>query len=207
MFARLIGCSAIACITVFPASAQGEPKQCLPIAQMNAALKAEGQRTLIIGDRRAVNDAADRSSGVRVTNYANAVTSNADGTLGYQLEGDLPRAQSSTKMCVRAKLTNIRLFDARKPGTQAGMLLGGTFDDDVRDKEKRGTRPMLIADTVHGASDGSERLGLQMIVYGNIAGRSASIYARDVKGDPVFLVLMGDTDYTPFAIQILDARR
>jgi len=183
-----------------------EPKQCLPMAQMNAALKAEGQRSLIIGDRRAVNDAPERASGVRVTNYANIVTSNADGSVGYQLEGDLPRAQSSTSMCVRAKLTNIRLFDARKPGTLPGMLLGGAFDDDVRDKEKRGTRPMVITDTVHRAPDGSQRLGLQMIVYGNMAGRSASIYARDANGDPVFMVLMGDTDYTPFAIQTLDAR-
>jgi hypothetical protein len=33
-----------------------EPKQCLPIAEMNAALKADGQRSLIIGDRWALKN-------------------------------------------------------------------------------------------------------------------------------------------------------
>lgn len=210
MYFRYIAIGIVA-LSVYPIAATAQdlaltPKLCLPISEMNAALKASGQRTLVIGDRRAVNDAPERSSGVRVTNYANAITANADGSIGYQLEGDLPRAQSSTTMCVAAKLTNIRLFDARKPGTLPDMLLGGAYDTEVREKEKLGTRPMVIADTVSRGPDGSERLGLQMILFGNVKGRSASLYARLPNGKGEALILMDNTDYTPFAIQQLDAR-
>lgn len=200
----IVACGVLASSTLLPASALAlEPRQCLPLAEINAALKAEGQRTLIIGDRKAVNDAPERASGVSVTRYANVVTSNADGSLGYQIEGDLPRAQASTRMCVTARLTRIRLFDARKPGVQPGALLGGAFDIEVRENERIGTRPMLIADTVHPAPDGSTRVGLPMIVFGNMAGRSAAIYARLPDGRAAFMVLMGDADYTPEALRRL----
>ncbi|MBO9712690.1 hypothetical protein [Sphingomonas sp.] len=177
------------------------------MAEMNTALKAQGQRTLVIGNREALNNDATRSSGVTVTRYANAVTSNADGSVGYQLEGDLPRAQSSTRMCVVARLTNIRLIDARLPVAKPLSLFGPSFDAEMRQKEKIGTRPMVIADTVHRNADGSTRSGLPMIIFWNGGQRSASIYALRGENKPVMLVLMGDTDYTPYALQILDARR
>ena len=180
-----------------------EAQQCLPIAQMNMALKSEGQRTLVIGNREALNNAPERSSGVKITRYADAVTSNADGTVGYQLEGDLPRDQSSTSMCVRAKLTNVQLFDARVPGLNRAAFLGGEFDEQVRVLERGGTRPMIIADTVHRRPDGSERLGLPMVLFGNIAQRSASIQTKGPDGKGAFMVLMGDTDYTPEALRRL----
>ena len=204
MFARLIGLSVLACSVALPATAQSlEPGQCLPIAEMNTALKALGQRTLVIGNREALNNDSTRSSGVRITRYANAVTSNADGSLGFQIEGDLPRAQSSTKMCVAARLTNISLLDARVPGVQPSALLGGAWDNEVREKEALGTRPMLIADTVHRNRDGTLRRGLPMIVFWNAKGRSGSIYARATDGTAAALILMSDTDYTPFALERL----
>lgn len=208
MFSRLAGLSVIACMMALPVSAQElQPKQCLPIAEMNAALKALGQRTLVIGNREALNNDSSRSSGVRIDRYANAVTSNADGSLGFQLEGDLPRAQNSTKMCVVARLNNIRLIDARLPVAKPLSLFGPAFDAEMREKEKAGTRPMLIADTVHRNADSSTRRGLPMIVFWNGDQRSASIYALRAENAPVMLVLMGDTDYTPYALQILDARK
>ena len=182
-----------------------EPKQCLPLAEMNAALRAEGQRTLIIGNREALNNDASRSSGVRITRYADAVTANADMTLGYQIEGDLPRDQTSTSFCVGAKLTNIRLLDARRPGTVTAALLGGAFDADVRAKEKLGTRPMIIADTVHQTAGRSSRLGLPMILFWNSASRSAGMFSRQADGTPIEMMIMGETDYTPVALQRLDA--
>jgi hypothetical protein len=180
-----------------------DAKQCLPMAELNALLRAEGQRTLVIGNREALNNAPERASGVKITRYADAVTSNADGSLGYQLEGDLPRDQISTSMCVGAKLTNVRLFDARKAGLNRAALLGGAFDEQARALETVGTRPMVIADTVHRNDDGSERLGLPMIIFGNMSNRSASIYARQADGKPAFMVLMGDTDYTAEALRRL----
>lgn len=113
MVGRCYGLSALAFLLLGSSAAHAlEPKQCLPIAEINAALKAEGQRTLILGDREALHDPIGNAKDITVTRYANAVTANADGSLGYQLEGDLPRAQASTSMCVRARLTHIRLFDA-----------------------------------------------------------------------------------------------
>lgn len=203
MWRRVLGVSAAAALAAFPASAL-EPKQCLTIAQMNAALQAEGQRTLILGDRRAVRDAPERSTGVKVTNYANALTSNADGSLGYHLEGDLPRAQASTSMCVVAKLTNIHLMDARKPGMKAAGLFGAAFDNELREKEKLGTRPMLMADTLHPGPDGKDRLGLPVVLFYNAAGRSASDYIVPPSARPEAMALLGDVDYSPEALRRLD---
>ncbi|MEJ7928293.1 hypothetical protein WG908_16215 [Sphingobium sp. AN641] len=97
----------------------------------------------------------------------------------------------------------VRLLDARKPGVQPAALLGGSFDDEVRAKEKIGTRAMIVADTVHQSANGKAALGLPMIVFGNVAGRSASIYARLTDGSPAFLVFMSDTDYTAEALRRL----
>lgn len=97
----------------------------------------------------------------------------------------------------------MRLFDARKPGLNRAALLGGSFDDQVRELEGQGTRPMIIADTVHRNADNSERLGLPMVMFGNVAGRSASIQTKGADGKPLFLLVMGDTDYTPEALRRL----
>lgn len=168
-----------------------ETKQCLPMAEMNAALKTEGQRTLIIGDRVATNDAPERSSGVRFDRYVNTVTANSDGSVGYQLEGDLPKVQASTKVCVAAKLTNVKLYDINRESIPQAAFLGGGFDDVVRGNATKGVRPMMIADT-----DFSGRKGLPMVMFGEVADRTASIATRLPNGKPQLLVLMADTDYT-----------
>lgn len=184
-----------------------EARQCLPMAEMNAALRAEGQRTMIIGDRMAIVDDASRTLGGRIDRFVNTVTSNADGSVGYQLEGNLPRAQASTQVCVAAKLTNIRLFDARRPGVPAGARLGGFFDQALEEMETRGTRPMLQADTVFPNSDGSYRFGLPMTILGNIEGKSGSIVVRLQNTRPQQLALMGSTEYTPAALERLNGPR
>lgn len=171
-----------------------EPKQCLPMAEMNAALKAEGQRTMIIGDRLALR--ADD-----VHRYANAVTSNADGSLGYQLEGDRPRAQASTSMCVAAKLTNIKFFDASRPGVPRQAMLGGKIDEVLKANETIGSRPMVVADTAHQDGKGGYRIGLPLVVSGNVPARSGVMYAREPNGEPVKLMLLGALDYTPAGLQ------
>ncbi|UDF05350.1 hypothetical protein [Asticcacaulis sp. AND118] len=181
-----------------------EPKQCLSLDKMKAALAAEGQSILIIGDRKVINDAPELETGVRVTRYMNAVTSNADFTVGYQIEGDLPRVEKSANVCVRAKLANIRLYDARKPGTRKAFLFGGKFDAEVREKETAGTRPVIIADTVHTASDGTQQHGLPMVMFWHPKGHSATIYAVGVGNEPRLLVFMGDTELSASAVKWLD---
>ena len=179
-----------------------DAKQCLPMAEMNAALKAEGQRTMIIGDREALSDPTGRIADASIHRFVNTVTSNTDGSVGYQLEGDLPRAQSSTKVCVRAKLTNIQLFDPRVPIVPKVVLLGGQFDNVVNSYAAKGVRPMVLADTVQRSSDG-ERKGLPFVMFGDYETRVAAITTRMPDGRPQFLVGMADTEYTPAGLEWL----
>lgn len=190
--------AAMACSA--PAMAM-DAKQCLPMAEMNAALKAEGQRTMIIGDRLSLRNDAQRDGGLAVDEYANAVTSNADGSIGYQLEGDRSRSQTSTSMCVAAKLTNVRIFDAARSEIPQQALLGGKMDDMLRADAKVGARPMVVADTVHRAKDGTERIGLPMVLTGNVPARVGAIYARKADGEPLLLVRLGTLDYTPAGLE------
>lgn len=195
MFGRL-GSIAAGAVTLLSATGAAalEPKQCLPIAEINAALKAEGQRTLILGDREAINDPTGNAKDWTVTRYANAVTSNTDGSLGYQLEGDLPRAQPSSSMCVVARLTNIRLFDAHKSGVPKDALLGGLFDASARGLDAKGVHVMLVADSLHPQDD-SYRVGSPLVVFADMKGRSGSMATMTAKG-PLQLMVMGDVSYT-----------
>lgn len=172
-----------------------ENRQCMSMTEMNAALRAEGQRTMVIGDREVLNNPTGRLTDASLTHYVNTVTSNADGSLGYQLEGDRPRNEASTRVCVAAKLTNIRIFDASQPGVPQDALLGGSFDDALRASDQIGSRPMLVADTVHG-SEGAYRLGLPMMIAVNMPYRAGVMLARQANGEPVKLMSLASLDYT-----------
>lgn len=173
-----------------------EAKQCLPMAEMNAALKAEGQRTLIIGDRVYVDSPTDDIMDARFNRFVNTVTANADGSLGYQLEGDKPRAQASDKVCVRAKLTHVQLLDARKPGINKAALLGGAFNEVIINSEKNGTRPMVVADSVHSDANGSDRIGLPVVILGNMEMKYGGVVSRQPDGRPINMLRMTSLDYT-----------
>ncbi len=180
-----------------------EPGQCLPIAEMNAALRADGQRTMIIGNRSAVAEKDASGRPTRLAELVETVTSNAEGSLGYNLAGDRPREEASTNVCVRAVLTNIRLYDARRLEIPRTAFLGGSFDTLVNENAARGTRPMLIADTVFDDGQGGERLGRPIVVFYNPEGRSASLVTYTESHEPARLALMVSTDYTPAALERL----
>lgn len=199
--ASLLGTAFVAAIAATTPAYALEAKQCLPMAEMNAALRAEGQRTMIIGDREVIRNPTNQVKDMRVDRWVNTVTANNDGSLGYQLEGDLPRAQPSTKVCVAAKLTNIRFFDAAKPGVPKGALLGGRIDDVLKANETIGSRPMVVADTLHKGANGSEARGLPMVLSGNVPEKSGVIYGRSANGEPVKLVNLGNLEYTTAGLQ------
>ena len=173
------------------------------MAEMNAALRAEGQRTVIIGDRSTVHNDASRSAGVRMELFVNTVTKNADGSVGYQLEGNRPRAEASTEVCVRAKLENVTLYDARLPRVSANANLGGAFNDLVRQNASVGTRPMVIADTVHRNSDGTSRRGLPLVVFGNMAQRGGALVTALPNLQPQRLGVLVNLDYAPSGLSEL----
>ena len=173
-----------------------EAKQCLSMTEMNSALKAEGQRTMIIGDRVFIESPTGNIMDARLPKFLNTVTSNADGSLGYQLEGDKPRAQTSDKVCVRAKLTNVRFFDARRPGLNRAALLGGEFNQSIINSEPNGTRPMVVADSVYRDDKGVDRAGLPMVLLGNMEVKAGVVITRQPDGTTLKMFRMTNTEYT-----------
>ncbi len=173
------------------------------MAEMNAALRAEGQRTVIIGDRSTIHNDTTRSAGARVDLFVNTVTKNADGSVGYQLEGNRPRAEASTEVCVAAKLENVTLYDARLSRVPAAAYLGGAFNEVVRQNAAVGTRPMIIADTVHRNGDGTIRRGLPLVIFGNTAIRGGSIATALPNLQPQRLSVLVNLDYTSFGLSEL----
>jgi len=174
------------------------------MAEMNAALRAEGQRTLIIGDRAALRNDASRESGLRVNRWVNTFTSNDDGSLGYNLEGDRPSGEPSTRVCVAGKFTNIRLYDARRPGVQPTALRGGAFDDFLRRDEARGIRPMLQADSISTGPNGDIRRGNGVTLQANMARGSAMLLVNRTGGAVESLHLMQNVAYTPTGLERLN---
>lgn len=187
----------------FPAFAL-EPRQCLPMAEMNEALRAEGQRTIIIGDRAAMANDASRTSGIRIDRWVNTFTSNDDGSLGYNLEGDRPSGEPSTRACVRAKLTRIRLYDARRPGTPEGAQRGGAFDIMLREQEARGIRPMLQADSISTGPAGEIRQGHGVTLQGSVTRQSGMLFVNQPGGNAQSLFMMQNVAYTPVGIERLN---
>jgi len=61
---------------------------------------------------------------------------------------------------------------------------------------------MLVADTLH-SSDGSERLGLPLVVFGNMQQGAGALYTRLPDGRAQLLAGMHATEYTPAALQRL----
>jgi hypothetical protein len=184
-----------------------EPGQCLPMAEMNAALRAEGQRTMIVGNRSAVQERDAAGNPTRVVENVETITSNADGSLGYNLGGDRPREEASTRVCVGAKLTNIRLYDASQPTIPRDAYLGGTFNQVVDRNAALGTRPMVVADTVFSNDNGGTRLGRPIVLFGNMEIRGASLMTFTANREPAELALMVDTDYTPAAMERINGGR
>lgn len=181
--------------------------QCLPMADMNAALRAEGQRTMIIGNRSAVQERDVAGNPTRVTESVETITSNPDGSIGYNLAGNRPREEASTTVCVRAKLTNVRLYDARSGTIPRDAYLGGAFNQVVDQNAALGTRPMVVADTVFSNDNGSTRLGRPIVLFGNMEVRGASLMTYTANGEAARLALMVDTDYTPAAMERLNGTR
>jgi hypothetical protein len=174
------------------------------MADMNAALRAEGQRTIIIGDRAALRNDASRESGLRVNRWVNTFTSNDDGTLGYNLEGDRPSGEPSTRVCVAGKFTNIRLYDARRPGTPDGVVREGAFGAMVAEQERQGIRPMLQADSISTGPNGEVRRGNSVTLMGDVARQSAMLFVNRTGGRAESLKLMMNVAYTPAGLERLN---
>lgn len=155
---------------------------------MTAKLKAEGQRSYAT---------ADRVKWINKENVFNGMifTLNPERTIGYVLESDKPSDEKASKICVRNRLTDIRVYDARKPGLdpasllkasdadgqrrcaeiiKSGALNAGTcepFNASMRRGEAIGDRILMQGFNVDRQRDGSyKRVGTLTTVTANVTG-------------------------------------
>ncbi|MBB5985636.1 hypothetical protein [Sphingobium lignivorans] len=117
MFLRSSGLVFVSLIFFSSPAIALEPGQCGPAAEIQAALKAEGQVPVVIGNR--VTTRKDRP--------VNIFTANSSG-VGYSLEGDAPQGQKSKTVCVGVRYRDLRLNDINSPVVPAWALIG----NDVR---------------------------------------------------------------------------
>jgi hypothetical protein len=180
--------------------------QCVSLQEFNTTIVAEGQRTLVIGERITVANDPSSSTGVRTSRRVNGISGSVDGGIGYQFEGDLPRGTPSTRVCIRAVLENVGLYDARRTEIPARAYLGGRFNFAVDASAREGERPMIIADTVFGPGS-ARRNGLPIVVFGDLAKRTGSVDTLLPNGDPTSIVLLDNVDYTPVALERINSMR
>lgn len=256
-----------------PSAAHLLPGQCLSMADMNAALRADGQRTIVIGDRAnyigradsqgdgrpdsyglTAQDYADQlrqlrdpegrrlmasflrftqpektdaereellhsmevvaaasstrasRSGPVVQRWVNTVTSNEDGSRGYQLEGNLPSGQPSTQVCVRYLLTEIQMFNPnRVDRVPQSALLGGGFDRWVTANAVNGVRPLVVARTLFGEVDDLRR-GQSIVIMADLSARVGLLAMPNQNGPHYMVVQFENLSVTPAGAERLELR-
>lgn len=99
-----------------------QPKDCYTTPELNKAMAALGQRSLIKGDRYAVGD--DANGQVIVEGRINLFTSNGDGSVGYNVEGDAPSNKPSSYWSVRTVMSDVRLYDRDVKVTPSPEIVG-----------------------------------------------------------------------------------
>lgn len=161
---------------------------CYVTSEMNKALQAYGQRTLVYGNRIGVTGTSD---GVAPVLFLNAFTSNAQGTLGFNIEGDAPAGQSSTRFSVGAVMSDVRLWDRAKPYKPSEEVVGRLNAQGI---EKSGDRLMLTAKYGDGVY-------LAVVTHPSMNKVGDFMSANDQEG--AALATMRDLDYTNAGKQII----
>ncbi|BBJ23047.1 hypothetical protein [Candidatus Nitrotoga sp. AM1P] len=96
--------------------------ECATPEAMSAKLKAEDQRSV------AYADLITQDKQLRGMIF----TINTDRSVGYILQADQPMGDRASTICVYNRMANVRLFDARKPGTPPEVLLKAPEADAMR---------------------------------------------------------------------------
>ena len=112
---------------------------CYTTEELNKAMKSLGQRSLIVGDRIGFGE---NKAGVVSTASVNRFTSNEDGSLGFNVEGNAPSNQPSTQWGIGAILTDVRIYDRDRPVLPSVEAVGKWNAQGI---QKSGDRLMLSA--------------------------------------------------------------
>jgi hypothetical protein len=183
---------------------------CYPAAQVKAALQAQGQQPVVVGNRVTT----------RIDRPAHYFTSNARGQ-GYEIEGDQPFGTPATTMCVSARIEGVRLNDINSPTVPSWALIGNdtnaanadcraaqrglceSYDDYVRRASANGQRVMLVANTVFQNADGSTRYGRMITVLTQVDTHLADVKATNAVGAAESVAGLEAVNYTQFSGTLL----
>lgn len=192
---------ALAGIALACAAHAADIGECATPEAMTAKLKTEDQRSIASAQR------VTRDKQLRGMIF----TMSSDRSVGYILEADQPMGDRASKICVYNRLSNVRLFDARKPGTPPEVLLRapdgdalrrcdelaregkierascGSLNTSIRRVEAFGHRVMIQALVVEKQSDGTYKPGGTLATVSGRVGGSVNDFpdnpARGIAGD------------------------
>ena len=182
--------------------------QCLPAAQVRAALAAEGQSPIITGNRSGYG-------------YPTALifTSNADGSKGYAVRGDKPLGQQAETICIDSVYRDVRLNDITRSGVPAWAMMsnadaeaadaicarGGLgyqdhcnfYNQGLANLDSNGTHIMLMATgTAINPRDKSVRADQRLIVAVSPADNKGIVKATTKEGASYMLSAYTTAGYT-----------
>lgn len=162
-----------------------EPKQCGSRTEILTELKNEGQVEIIGGNRAALGSPR------------NIFTSNADRTLGYNIEAGVD--SEAGKLCVGAKYTDIRLNGDPNFARPAWASAGPQSENDRlldRIERERNDKVIMGATPLVRGPDGGERRGtFLMVTRGDPPASTPDLtsagsgYVRSATGLSTFIIL------------------
>jgi hypothetical protein len=180
-----------------------EPKTCFVSdadgpanAKLNAAMKGREQKILITGNRAYPKYDSNGKPTFEEGYALNIFTSNEFGTEGYNIESNSPAGQVGSEYCVRAKYSDVRLYNAYKGGVPEDLRKLGGLGQELANTDRHGLRVMMSAKVGNAV----------MVVQGNLHDpyRLGALTAANATGDKSgTLANMRDVDYTPRAKQAL----
>ena len=103
-----------------------EPGECFSMDQLNRNLATDHQHSVIFANR--LLPKPQQAAPTKSPRLGTIFTTNDDGTRGYHIEGNTAIDRPFARACIQAKLSNVKLFDARKPGVDPDTKIGGSRD-------------------------------------------------------------------------------
>ena len=162
------------------------PGKCYDRDAVDAVLAQEKQVVIGTGNR-----VADQLG-------SNIFTRNKSGSLGYNLEGNEPLGKRSTEMCARATYKDIVMNSPDNDQVPNWFPIAG-----AEKSYANGGRIVFAARSFTVASDGSQRLGKQVVINVVPAKNLASVWGVDSQGKTDVAFSMRNFNFTPDAAQFM----
>jgi hypothetical protein len=192
-----------------------------PMQQLKETFKAEQQHPALKGDKLIVGDDGKPPPSTNGLPLEGAIfTMNDSGTLGYYILADTTIDKPLSEGRVVARLTDIRLYDARKPSVDPGTKIGDRTatdekrtEDAIEQANKKNMHKMLEATLVVKNPDGTEKKDGLITVMGNMNFQKLPdpnkplpqglVYFTTPDGASILMGPFADIAYSPYALQRL----